>query len=154
EHHGLPPCSDWPRRSTRDKIAPLPCTMPCSKRATSNWPSTSATEAIPKGAGRWTGSSAKAKLAASRGALADCRPVHRGVVLYGGSAAVEVQRDGARIVIGLTDPDMTGEPAVRDTGQRICQLVYDGARYLVLDLAHLTFVSSAGLAMFILLRKL
>ena len=44
-------------------------------------------------------------------------------------------------------------PSAR-TGERLTQLVYQGARYLIVDVKHTTYLNSAVLAMLITLHKL
>jgi anti-anti-sigma factor len=67
---------------------------------------------------------------------------------------VDARAEGAKLIVTLTDADIAGEPAIRATGERLTQLVYQGARYLVLDIKHTTYLSSAVLAMLITLHKL
>lgn len=68
---------------------------------------------------------------------------------------MDVRADGPKIVVTLTDADIAGEHVVRATSDRLCQLVYEGARYLVVDLKDAAYLgSSSVLAMFITLHKL
>jgi anti-anti-sigma factor len=67
---------------------------------------------------------------------------------------VDTRADGSKLIVSLTDVDIAGEAAIRATGERLTQLVYEGARYLVVDVHKTTYLNSAVLAMFITLHKL
>jgi anti-anti-sigma factor len=68
---------------------------------------------------------------------------------------VNVHADESKTVAVLADSDIAGEQAIRDTTDQLCQLIYQGARYLVVDLKETALLlSSAVLAMFIKLHKM
>lgn len=68
---------------------------------------------------------------------------------------MDIREEGGKVVVVLRDEDIIGEHMVRSTSDELCQLVYGGARYVIVDLKETTFVgSSSVLAMFITLHKL
>lgn len=68
---------------------------------------------------------------------------------------MKVMQSGAATVAHLTTGDVVPGPALRAAGDQLSQLVYDGVRYLIVDLSEADFVGgSAALGMLLMLRKL
>jgi anti-anti-sigma factor len=67
---------------------------------------------------------------------------------------VDLRAEGPKLIARLTGADIADDSAIRATSERLCELVYQGSRYLVVDVQKTTYVNSAVLAMFITLHKL
>ena len=68
---------------------------------------------------------------------------------------MDVTTQDQATVVRLVTEDMQDATASHDTGERLNQLVYDGVRYLVLDLSGVEYLGgSAALGVFMMLRKL
>ncbi|MBY0528555.1 MAG: STAS domain-containing protein [Gemmataceae bacterium] len=68
---------------------------------------------------------------------------------------MELEVSPARAVARLCNADVETEAAIQATSAQLSQLIYDGVRYLVLDLGGASYLgSSMALAMLIQLQKL